>query len=143
MVPQTQEGEKIVLAGTEWVIPPLRAKQMVKVVPVLMSLAADMAGGEMRMIRSKHPKTGAEVLIPAFTEVQMLDILHATYNALSRNYPGLTVDIFDDMAITSVELFNALPALNRASGLKPAAEEEESETPLGEAGAQPSPTGQT
>lgn len=138
MVPKMQEGEKIILARTEWVIPTLRAKQMVKVVPALLQMAADISSGELRSFTTKGVG-GADILVPAFTERQMTTLLDATFDGLSWNYPDLKREQFDNMTISHIELFNALPVLQRAAGMKPA--EDGDNQQLGEAGAQTSQTG--
>lgn len=141
MVPRITDGEKVILAGTEWIIPPLRGFQIKKVVPRLQQLMQEFqTAGTMSMdIPDKGNPDGPpiKVAIPITTERAMELLFDIYFYSLAFNYPDLKRDVFDNMVFGPTELQEGVEAIRIAVGIKPRAEVK-SDIPLvkpGEAGA--------
>ena len=100
------------LAGTEWFIPFLVARQhrivdvaLVKMLPVFAELNSALKAGD------------GTIAIRGFSTEQYDDLVTIVHTSLWRAYPGLTLDAFLDMEITRDELVAAYSVILNQSGL--------------------------
>jgi hypothetical protein len=93
------DGTSVTLAGRNWVMADLAPRQLRKVIPAVIALAAIRAPEDL-------------------DEGKIDRLLDALYYALTRNYPELGREEFLDLPIKLVELFAALPALAAAAGVE-------------------------
>lgn len=102
---ERSEAPHVRLAGRDWAIPDLAVKQIMRLVPALARLdeLAREAGG---------PGVVA-------SEEQIRRIYDVAYIALTRAYPELTREAFDDLPIRIDEIVAALPVIARQAGLEP------------------------
>jgi hypothetical protein len=93
------DGIAVTLAARSWVLADLAPRQLRKVMPAVLGLAALRNADEL-------DEAAIDCLLDAF------------YYALTRNYPDLTREEFLDLPIKLAELVRALPALATASGIE-------------------------
>ena len=93
------DGVAVTLAGRSWVLADLAPRQLRKVMPAVLGLAAVRSADEL-------DEAAIDCLLDAF------------YYALTRNYPDLTREEFLDLPIKLAELMRALPALAAAAGIE-------------------------
>lgn len=142
-----KDGEKIILAGVEWIVPKLRARQLPLVLPELMRFTRDCQDPE-KVVVQVIPIDGKKVMSVLIVHRPTVeDVLNLVYNALVFNYPQLTRDVFDGLAIELEELIAALDPIRRASGLKVPSERKDGAPAVvavpGEPGAPSETTGKT
>jgi hypothetical protein len=113
------EAPKIRLGGCDWAVPELAAKQIMRLVPALGRLE--------RLGRAKAG--GFETL----TEEEIKWIYDVAFIALTRAYPDLARESFDDLPIRIDEIVAAMPVIARQAGLKRRSEPESEAAPAGEA----------
>ena len=113
---------KITLAGVEYEIPPLAIKQN-RHVEVL-------AARHLAYFASARDRSGRVNLLD-ITEEQAEDFQRIVYHAITRTRPELTLEAFEDLPISMLEIMAALPVCLNQSGLfRPATE---AAPPTGEA----------
>lgn len=98
------EAPKIELGGMDWAVPELAAKQIMRLVPALG-----------RLERLGRVKSGG---FETLTEEEIKWIYDVAFIALSRAYPDLTRDSFDDLPIKIDEIVTAIPVIARQAGLR-------------------------
>jgi hypothetical protein len=98
------EAPKIRLGGADWAVPELAAKQIMRLVPALGRLE------QLGRVKSG----GFETL----TEDEIKWIYDVAFIALTRAYPDLIREAFDDLPITIDEIVTAIPTIARQAGLR-------------------------
>lgn len=96
---ELSEAPTVTLGGRDWKIPKLAARQNKLVITRLLSLAA---------FDAQNP-----------TDDQMEKLYSSVFIALTRAYPSLTRDEFDDLPISYEECMKAFPIIADAAGLIP------------------------
>jgi hypothetical protein len=116
------EHPKIKLAGVEYVIPPLAIKQN-RHVEVLAARHLNYFAAVRR--------SGDRVRLLDIPEEQAEDFQRIVYFAITRARPALTLEAFEELPVSMLEIMAALPVCLAQSGLfKPATE---AAPPTGEA----------
>ena len=103
----TDGAPKIKLAGKEWPVPLLAAKQNKIIDPLIMKLIPIFAAW-------KEDK-GRALSQVAEEQYESLQII--CYTALKRANPQLTRDEFDDLPISLHEMIEAFPVIAEQTGL--------------------------
>ncbi|HEX3429547.1 MAG TPA: hypothetical protein VHT03_01565 [Rhizomicrobium sp.] len=107
----------VVLAGREWPIPKLGPRQNRIVVPALLELIPKILLAIEVANESTEKRSICTVVSCCLDSKSYDTITKLVFTALTRAHPELTRESFDDMAIDTYELVNAIPPIARASGL--------------------------
>lgn len=109
------EHPAIFLAGKAWSVPTLAPRQNRIIVPLLLRLIPRIV--EARAAGVAAQQTGLAWL-GHFVDEQTYDQLATiSHTALTRAEPEITRAAFDDMAITTLELIDAIFVIARQAGL--------------------------
>lgn len=111
------EPKTVTLDGRSWNIPELSVRQIIKIVPSI-NIIRRLAGGNI-------------------TEAELSALYGVAFIALTKGYPELTREQFDDMHITIQEIAAAMPTIADQAGL------EWKKRPEGEASGEAPATSQT
>lgn len=105
------DAPKVSLGGKDWAIPELAVKQIMRLIPAM---------GRLQKIGA----TGFDAL----AEEEVARIYDVAFIGLSRAYPDLTRELFDELPIKIHEIMAAIPTIARQAGL-----EFRDASPMGEA----------
>lgn len=94
------DGAVVRLGGRDWVLADLAPKQYRKVIPALVALEALRSVGDL-------------------DEAKIDRLVEAYYLALTRAYPDLTREEWEEVPVSVVEMIDALPILAQKAGLVP------------------------
>lgn len=113
----------VLLEGTEWPVPKLAPKQNEIVVPLILRTLPKI----LKITGRSGPSEGQEArdamrislsqLSEALDEQGMRDLATVLYWALERGHPELTRAAFDDMAIGTLDMVEALSVVARQTGV--------------------------
>jgi hypothetical protein len=90
------EGERLKVGDREFVVPPLNWRRIRKILPILERMKDITAGGGLTI-----------------TEPMLDDAITVIHEALTRNYPEITLDELEDL----VDLVNAPTVIMAVMGL--------------------------
>ncbi|HUO92557.1 MAG TPA: hypothetical protein VMU22_06535 [Rhizomicrobium sp.] len=121
----------VTLAGRRWPVPELAIRQLRVVRRPLIDLTDQIAA-------TGTETTGERVM--KLSTAQYEQMVEIVYQGLSRAHPKLSREEFLDLAATDMEIFQAFLVVRRQSGLFVTTPQDEAR-PVGEAEAEPSPTG--
>jgi len=106
----------LTLAGREWPLPKLAPRQNRIVVPALLELVPKIL--KARDEADKTGEKGSFATLARYLDTESYDTLAGlVFAALTRANPSLTREAFDDTAIGTFELVEAVVPIARAAGL--------------------------
>lgn len=97
---ELMDAPAVTLGKREWKVPEFAARQNRRLLPLIM--------------RSLSGLSDAMNL----TQEQTDALFEAGYIALTRGYPNLTREQFDDLPVTASELMRALPIIAKQAGME-------------------------
>ena len=112
------DGAAIILAGQTWTVPPkMKGYQVKKAAPLVYSIMARIVKDPGLKITLPNQQV---VQMPPFDEGLLQDLVHLHFWGLRENYPELTLDHFEVMEFTPIELMGNLAVFQEAAGFKAA-----------------------